>query len=186
LALGDNRSHLITAPSAPLAAYPIRVVADAGLADRALASAVEDRDFRRWGYLGESASGDESVAFVRRCQESRAAGAAVFLAVLLDGTSTPVGLVDVAVIDREQRWGECGYWVQAEHRGRGIGSAALGVVSEWALSRQLSRLDLPIHPDNRASIATALAAGYTYRGVCVSPHGIGGSQQVELYSRFAA
>jgi [ribosomal protein S5]-alanine N-acetyltransferase len=63
------------------------------------------------------------------------------------------------------RWaglaGEVSYWVAAEARGRGVATAALRLLSAWALTTLgLLELRLWCHVDNRASRRVAERAGY--------------------------
>jgi RimJ/RimL family protein N-acetyltransferase len=61
--------------------------------------------------------------------------------------------------------GEIAYAISPVARGRGIASAAVRLLSEWAFRHVgVKRLQLSIHPDNVASQRVAEKAGYTYEG----------------------
>jgi RimJ/RimL family protein N-acetyltransferase len=76
-----------------------------------------------------------------------------------------LGSIDMGVNAHQYR-GHIGYWVVASVRGRGICTAALGLVSRWALeSLGLQRLELITDPDNLASQRVAEKVGYEREGV---------------------
>jgi [ribosomal protein S5]-alanine N-acetyltransferase len=57
--------------------------------------------------------------------------------------------------------GEVSYWVAAPARGRGVATAALRLLSDWALGRLgVEELRLWCHADNRPSRRVAERAGY--------------------------
>jgi RimJ/RimL family protein N-acetyltransferase len=71
----------------------------------------------------------------------------------------------IAVSARKWKRAEVGYWVRADARGRGIGSRALALVSEWAFAHGYRRLQLHADVDNLASQRVAEKAGYRREGV---------------------
>ncbi|MEA2171777.1 MAG: [ribosomal protein S5]-alanine N-acetyltransferase [Solirubrobacteraceae bacterium] len=54
-----------------------------------------------------------------------------------------------------------GYWLAAHARGRGVATAALRLLSDWALNDLVDRLTLTCAPDNVASQRVAERAGFT-------------------------
>ena len=55
------------------------------------------------------------------------------------------------------------YWVAADERGNGYATSALAAMTRRAVDSGWGRpIELEIHPDNKASIATATAAGYSF------------------------
>jgi [ribosomal protein S5]-alanine N-acetyltransferase len=66
---------------------------------------------------------------------------------------------------RKWKRAEVGYWVRADARGRGIGSRALVLVSDWAFVHGYRRLQLHADVDNVASQRVAEKAGYRREGV---------------------
>lgn len=59
---------------------------------------------------------------------------------------------------------ELGYAVSPWARGRGVATAALGLLTDWALGEDMLRLVLLISADNPASQRVAAKAGYVYEG----------------------
>lgn len=71
--------------------------------------------------------------------------------------------LDPSLDDREI--GEIGYWLGAEHRGKGYASRAVRMITEWGFEIcGLSRIQITTHPDNEPSRQLALACGYAYEG----------------------
>jgi RimJ/RimL family protein N-acetyltransferase len=62
---------------------------------------------------------------------------------------------------------EVGYWVAATVRGRGVATAALGLIARWAFAAapELARLQLRADVTNAASNRVAAKAGFTREGV---------------------
>jgi RimJ/RimL family protein N-acetyltransferase len=88
------------------------------------------------------------------------------------GVSAPFAVTDVTGrrlwgacglhnIDRFGGTAEVGYWVAPAARGRGVATAALRLITDWALGPAgLRRVYAKIERTNTASIAVAVAAGY--------------------------
>lgn len=57
--------------------------------------------------------------------------------------------------------GEIDYWTAPWGRNRGVATAALSAVSDWAFAHGYHRLFLTIHADNEASQRVAMRAGFT-------------------------
>ena len=68
-------------------------------------------------------------------------------------------------LDREPGYGELGYWVAAEARGRGVATRAVRLLSDWAVRELgLERLEILVHQDNAPSRRVAEKAGYRDTG----------------------
>lgn len=81
------------------------------------------------------------------------------LAVVDADEGTGLGSVGVAATGPDVA--ELGYWVAPWARRRGVGSAALALLTTWVqLDLGLARCELHVDAANEASIATALRAGY--------------------------
>lgn len=97
-------------------------------------------------------------------------------------SSRPVDEVNLAITDREtgallgavgfshrksdHAIAEIGYWLAPEARGRGAATRAVRLLSRWVLTeRDVARLQLHTDPENTASQAVALRAGFTREGV---------------------
>jgi RimJ/RimL family protein N-acetyltransferase len=103
-------------------------------------------------------------------EEGRREGAREAFAVV-DGDGEFLGLALVPRIEREARTAELGYIVASSARGRGVATAALELLTEWAF-RELEalRLELLITHTNDASKRVAERNGYRREGVLRSFH----------------
>jgi RimJ/RimL family protein N-acetyltransferase len=112
---------------------------------------------------------DDAEAFIAGKQEGLASGDRVSWAVA--DPDTDVMLANVGVVKLRGPFGEIGYWAHPEARGRGVVTAAVGLVVRHAftpveyggLGRH--RLELTAAQGNTASQHVALANGFTQPGV---------------------
>ena len=81
-----------------------------------------------------------------------------------------------------------GYWVAARHRGHGVASRALGMISTWGLDLPgVHRLELYVEPWNEASWRTAEHVGYAREGLLRSWQVVGGEwRDMYVYSLLRA
>jgi RimJ/RimL family protein N-acetyltransferase len=89
-------------------------------------------------------------------------------------SSRPDAFLGIAVapsIDQQARTIELGYVVAPHARGRGVASAALDLLTTWALHELgMMRLELLIGAENAGSQAVARRCGYTYEGTLRSAY----------------
>jgi RimJ/RimL family protein N-acetyltransferase len=86
-----------------------------------------------------------------------------------------VGLARAFGIDRGEAEAELGYIVAPAARGRGVGTAILRALTDWAFrSTNAERLRLVIDVENAASLRIAERSGYVREGVMRSVHFKGG------------
>ena len=97
----------------------------------------------------------------------RRRGISLDLGILPVGGFVIVGCVGVSRLSPDGHRAEIGVWVGPRSRRRGFATAALGLMSAWALGPplQLARIELPVDADNEAGRATALRTGYRFEGV---------------------
>ena len=77
-----------------------------------------------------------------------------------------VGNVGLVHVDDVDGWGELGYWTAPEARGRGMTTAAVRRVSDWAFEQTaLARLELQTAAGNLGSETVARRAGFQQEGV---------------------
>lgn len=102
-------------------------------------------------------------------------------------TDELLGSVGLLRGDEEQGRAEIGYWVGAEHRGRGIAVRAVNLLADWAFAeRGLQRLELHIDPANAASLRVAEKAGFAFEGVLRSYEELKGRRHdVAMHARLA-
>ena len=99
-----------------------------------------------------------------------------------------LGLALVPRIEREAQTAELGYIVAPTARGRGVATATLGLLTEWAFAElDMLRLELLIESANEPSKRVAERNGYRREGVLrslfVKP---GVRRDVEMWSRLAS
>jgi RimJ/RimL family protein N-acetyltransferase len=93
----------------------------------------------------------------------------------LDGDGRFVGLALAFGIDRGEGEAELGYVVAADARGRGVGTAILRALTDWAFAETgVHRLRLVVDVENPASLRVAERSGYVREGVLRSVHFKGG------------
>jgi RimJ/RimL family protein N-acetyltransferase len=99
-----------------------------------------------------------------------------------------LGVGAAPVIDREAATLELGYVVAPAARGRGVATAALRLLTEWAFAEAgAERIELLISIDNHASKRVAERCGYVRDGILRSAYlKQGRRQDTELWSRLKA
>jgi RimJ/RimL family protein N-acetyltransferase len=89
----------------------------------------------------------------------------------LDGDGRLVGLALAFGIDAKEGEAELGYIVAPEARGRGVGTAILRALTDWAFAATaVERIRLVVDVENPASLRVAEGAGYVREGVMRSVH----------------
>jgi RimJ/RimL family protein N-acetyltransferase len=130
----------------------------------AITAACQDPEIPRWTLVPSPYTRADAEAFLRSSAEDEAAGrSANFLAV--DAGDRLLGSFSVMELDREPGYGEIGYWVAAEARGRGVATRAVRLLAQWALAELgLTRIEILAHKDNPASRRVAEKAGFADTG----------------------
>lgn len=104
-----------------------------------------------------------------RYTAARLDGTREAFAIVADGEFA--GIAVVPVIDRRSRTAELGYAVAPHARGKGVATAALRLLTDWAFEElDPVRLELFITAANAASQAVARRCGYTFEGVLRSAY----------------
>ena len=94
-----------------------------------------------------------------------AAGDGAAFAITEGGDELAIGSIGVRML-HDQGSAETGYHVVADHRGRGLATAALRLIARWTFAElPVARLQLTTHLDNPASQRVAEKAGFTREGV---------------------
>ena len=88
----------------------------------------------------------------------------------LDDDGTFVGLALAPDFDREAAEVELGYIIVPQARGRGVATAMLRALTDWAFEQGAQRATLIIGVDNPASERLAEHCGYVREGVMRSVH----------------
>jgi RimJ/RimL family protein N-acetyltransferase len=138
----------------------------------AITAACQDPEIPRWTFVPSPYTRADAEAFLASSAEEEAAGkSANFLAV--DADDRLLGSFSVMELDREPGFGEIGYWVAAEARGRGIATRGVRLLADWCRDELgLTRIEVLPHKDNLPSRRVAEKAGFTDTGELVgSPRG---------------
>jgi RimJ/RimL family protein N-acetyltransferase len=129
-----------------------------------LVTACQDPDIARWTTVPSPYSEADAEAWLAGQEAGMASGHALALAIVSSAGGELLGAIEVG--QRGDGVGEIGYWVAPWARGRGVASAALRLLSGWAIGHLgLERLQLKADVRNEASQAVALRAGYLREGV---------------------
>src|SRR3954468_24003816 len=106
----------------------------------------------------------EGLAFIHR-QWSRAEdGIGVSQAIVEAGSDVAIGLV-IVTLRPQPHVGGLGYWVVPSARGRGAATAALRLITPWALDvLHLRRLEAWVDPHNVGSQRVLANAGFRQEG----------------------
>lgn len=127
--------------------------------------ATQDPLIHRFTGVPETPTLEQTRAFFDAQPALRETGAELTLAVADRADDSFLGAISLLRFEREARRAEIGYWVAPWARGRGAATAAVRLLSHWALHElELARLALHTHPDNVASQRVAEHAGFTREG----------------------
>lgn len=103
---------------------------------------------------------DAAARWIGGCDERRRAGVAFDLAIA-DADDRVIGEVGLSRLGSERRGAMIGWWVHLEHRGQGVATTAVSMLTEWALGPgRLRALVAEIGAENDASIVVADRAGF--------------------------
>jgi RimJ/RimL family protein N-acetyltransferase len=122
--------------------------------------AAADPDIARFSSVGVATSDELAAEWIRSRDEPDRLDWA------LATSMTVVGRVSLAHIDRVDGAAEVGYWLLPEHRGKGMASAAVGAVEQYAFDALgLARLIIRHEPENQRSCLLAQRRGYAAEGI---------------------
>jgi RimJ/RimL family protein N-acetyltransferase len=134
----------------------------------AITAACQDPEIPRWTFVPSPYTRADAEAYLARSAEEAAAGKAVNLLAVDAGDGRLLGSFSLMELDREPGYGEIGYWVAAEARGRGVATRAVRLLADWGREELgLMRIDVLPHRDNAASRRVAEKAGFTDTGELV-------------------
>jgi RimJ/RimL family protein N-acetyltransferase len=139
----------------------------------AITAACQDPEIPRWTLVPSPYTRADAEAYLAGSADEAAAGKAVNLLAVDARDGRLLGSFGLMELDREPGYGEIGYWVAAEARGRGVATRAVRLLADWAREELgLTRIDVLPHRDNAASRRVAEKAGFTDTGELVaSPRG---------------
>ena len=131
----------------------------------AITAACQDPEIPRWTLVPSPYTRADAEAFLASSAEEEAAGQSANLLAVDARDGTLLGSFSVMGLDREPGYGEIGYWVAKEARGRGVATRAVRLLSDWAVRELgLTRVEILVHSDNAPSRRVAEKAGFRDTG----------------------
>jgi RimJ/RimL family protein N-acetyltransferase len=131
----------------------------------AITAACQDPEIPRWTFVPSPYSLADAEAFLAGSAEEEAAGKSVNLLAVDAADDRLLGSFSIMELDREPGFGEIGYWVAAEARGRGVATRAVRLLADWARAELgLTRIEILPHKDNVPSRRVAEKAGFRDTG----------------------
>src|SRR4051794_29471051 len=135
-----------------------------------VAGMLSDPDMLRFTRVPEPTPVDFPAQWLARYEAGRRDGTREAFAAV-DGDGRFLGLALAVEIDREAREVELGYVVAPGARGRGVATAMLRALTEWAFAETGAlRIRLIVDVVNEASLRVAKRCGYVREGVLRSVH----------------
>lgn len=141
----------------------LRILRDSDAPSIAIAG--DDAETQKWLPLPTPYTLDDARYFIDELAvATQLAGTGIVFAIERDNMF--VGCIDV----KRAEWlnGDCeiGYWTMPEHRGRGLMSQALGMLSKWVLLEQgFARVEVRVAVENLSSQRVAEKAGFIREGI---------------------
>jgi RimJ/RimL family protein N-acetyltransferase len=133
----------------------------------AITAACQDPEIPRWTFVPSPYTRADAEAYFAHSTEEAAAGRAINL-LAVDAQDRLLGSFGLMELDREPGYGEIGYWVVAEARGRGVATHGLRMLADWAREELgLTTIDVLPHKDNAPSRRVAEKAGFRDTGELV-------------------
>jgi len=138
---------------------------DAGDVD-AVFAACQDAAIQRWTRVPVPYRMEDAEQFIGNFVGQQWRDGDGYHAAAVDrGSGNLLGACALMILDRSAEVAEAGYWVDPAHRGRGVASAALELLSSWAFGELgLARIELHVDPRNEASIAVGRRVGFEIEG----------------------
>jgi RimJ/RimL family protein N-acetyltransferase len=139
----------------------------------AITAACQDPEIPRWTLVPSPYTRADAEAYFDHSAEAAAAGRAINVLAVDAQDDRLLGSFGLMELDREPGYGEIGYWVAAEARGRGVATRAVRLLADWAREElRLTRIEVLPHKDNLPSRRVAEKAGFVDTGELVgSPRG---------------
>jgi RimJ/RimL family protein N-acetyltransferase len=138
----------------------------------AITAACQDPEIPRWTFVPSPYTRADAEAYFEHSAKAAAEGRAVNL-LAVDAQDRLLGSFGLMELDREPGYGEIGYWVVADARGRGVATRGVRLLADWAREQlRLTRIEVLPHKDNLPSRRVAEKAGFVDTGELVgSPRG---------------
>ena len=129
----------------------------------AVVAACRDPEISRWTRVPSPYTREDAERFLAISATEARAGQGVALTVA-DDADRFAGTIGIMELDG-RGYGEIGYWIAAEARGRGVASRAVVLLRDWAhATLGLTTIEILPHRDNVPSQRVAERAGFTDTG----------------------
>ncbi|HLY34577.1 MAG TPA: GNAT family N-acetyltransferase [Jatrophihabitantaceae bacterium] len=150
----------------------------------AMDAVLSDPDVLRFTRVPVPVPDGFATTWLARYEDGRKDGVRDAFAIVDEHSHEFLGLALAPRLDAEERTAELGYLVLASARGRGVASAALQALTEWAFGKGMQRIELLISVDNAGSKRVAQRCGYVFEGVLRSTYlKQGRREDIEMWSR---
>jgi RimJ/RimL family protein N-acetyltransferase len=138
----------------------------------AVAAMLSDPEVMRFTRVPDPTPADFPQQWLAIYEEGRRDGTReAFAAFDGDGDGAFAGVALAFGIDRDEGEAELGYMVAPAARGRGVATAMLRALTDWAFAETgVQRIRLVVDVENPASLRVAERAGYVREGVMRSVH----------------
>jgi RimJ/RimL family protein N-acetyltransferase len=147
-----------------------------------LVELMDEADVARWTPITSPFDVEAGIAYLKRAHQGRTDGQRIQLAITTDG-GRPLGEVLLFGHDSGLSQAEIGYVVGAAHRGHGLATRAVALLSGYARNDlALARLVLRIDPGNAASREVARRCGYR---LAVEPSAPQDRPELETWERLS-
>jgi ribosomal-protein-serine acetyltransferase len=129
---------------------------------------------------------ERTLNFIRTTVRRHAENNGFELALVLDGRI--IGALGLSSVDWVSRATSIGYWLDEEHRGRGLMTRAVQALVEHALGEMgLHRVEIRAAEENRRSRAIPERLGFEHEGVLREAERVGGRyHDLVVYGKISA
>lgn len=153
----------IRPPEPPLAEESILLRPLAPTDEDAIFEACQDPEVTRWTSVPSPYQREHASGFIDETIAAWQAGRDPTFAIVDRASSALAGCI--GLVGRDGAY-EIGYWLAPSARGRGVATAAVKLISEWAIRRLgVDRIGLLVYVGNDASARVAEKAGYRREGL---------------------
>jgi RimJ/RimL family protein N-acetyltransferase len=130
----------------------------------AVTAACQDAAIQRWVRVPSPYRREHAESWLARCARQARAGEEMTL-LAEDGDGRLAGSFSLLELRRRPGYGEIGYWVAADARGRGVATRSVVLLREWAAEAlRLRTIEILVDRENAPSRAVALRAGFADTG----------------------
>jgi [ribosomal protein S5]-alanine N-acetyltransferase len=123
---------------------------------------------------------EDEIAYLQAVQVKSAQGLSYDFSIL-DGDKV-IGAIGIKIDQHRKYIGEIGYFVARDYWGRGVATQAVRWIEQWAFSTlKISRIEILMQPENKASEQVAIKTGYKLEGLLKNAIPTGNQTLVDAY-----